>query len=1035
MKPISLTFQAFGSYPGKVDIDFVRLWQHGVFTITGPNGAGKTTIFDAMVYALYNEIPGYRKVRDIRSHFAKTGTETFVEFTFEVDGQRWVIRRTPAQMRPVLRGQGETTQAPAVHLKRVDEAVGGITRASLVDTEVKRLIGLNAEQFQQVILIPQGKFEEVLKAPTSKRLEVLRQLFPVEIYQKFTDEVLRTLLTAADADYAEKKRGTAQVQEYIVKRFKDSIPLFHPGPLETTDDGENTSAAAQADKEPDLIDGAPSDLFERAAFEFNELHEETLALASVESAFSLLSHVRDVLSQERDAAGERAALLEQQLHTAEAQAKELGEHLALVAQSGGFADESRQDAEASARLDKAAQATAALPIVRQVQGAAKELENLDCELPSLERKAAGVVPDALQWPADVTASTLRALQNTTANVRASKSAACAEATRLTDAIAALEAAREESAAAKDGIEEWTTYLKAITDEDKALAAELRSVRPAERTLAALQEKIKVLQAELDQLEAAGDLTAEIKEAKAVLAAATATEAAAAAALERARVAEATNAAVHAASLLVNGEPCPTCGSCTHPAPARAAKSARVSDVKKLSAAYETARADVLTAQSALSTLEGKKSVDKGRSKTAVKNDIKSLREAEATLLERVARITEIEARREEISVDKTEANENLIGFKSQAAAAKTTLAGETVLKKQVSDFEQSHGTLDDFDFDVTQWEEFESALSLVIDAVEKRTEWANAHNAAVQLLAPVLVGLGVDDVASLLLLAMPEPELAAARADIQARAVNREVVLAKIAAYVEAGKPTELPETDGLRESANGARTHHNRLADRVTRLNVLIEAIVRSTTEFAEISEALEESRKKKQEITTLYNICSGKGGGGEAERIKLETWVLADYLRQVVDQANVRMELLFNGRFHMRVAEEAENQVGNHGLELEVFDAETGKYRSVRMLANGETFKCALALALGLSDVVAMGGSRRIDALFLDEGFGALDAQSREAVIHLFDRLQQTGRMVGLITHVTELQQALPLGISVNRGDVALGGGSSLEVHYPFG
>jgi len=78
-------------------------------------------------------------------------------------------------------------------------------------------------------------------------------------------------------------------------------------------------------------------------------------------------------------------------------------------------------------------------------------------------------------------------------------------------------------------------------------------------------------------------------------------------------------------------------------------------------------------------------------------------------------------------------------------------------------------------------------------------------------------------------------------------------------------------------------------------------------------------------------------------------------------------------------------------------------------------------------------MGANRRIDALFIDEGFGALDGPSREAVVDIFDRLQQTGRMVGLITHVTELQQALPLGISVRQGEADNGGGSSLEVHYP--
>ncbi|MEI7656020.1 MAG: AAA family ATPase, partial [Actinomycetes bacterium] len=136
MKPIQLTFQAFGPYADVVDIDFTRLWKHGVFTITGPNGAGKTTIFDAMAYALYGEVPGYREVNDIRSQFADAATETFVEFVFEVDGVRWLIRRTPTQLRPMIRGTGLTDKPTTVLLRRESDTAGGITKISAAKAEV-----------------------------------------------------------------------------------------------------------------------------------------------------------------------------------------------------------------------------------------------------------------------------------------------------------------------------------------------------------------------------------------------------------------------------------------------------------------------------------------------------------------------------------------------------------------------------------------------------------------------------------------------------------------------------------------------------------------------------------------------------------------------------------------------------------------------------------------------------------------------------------------------------------------------------------
>lgn len=162
---------------------------------------------------------------------------------------------------------------------------------------------------------------------------------------------------------------------------------------------------------------------------------------------------------------------------------------------------------------------------------------------------------------------------------------------------------------------------------------------------------------------------------------------------------------------------------------------------------------------------------------------------------------------------------------------------------------------------------------------------------------------------------------------------------------------------------------------------------------------------------------------------RLSLENWVLADYLRQVLRQANVRLSAMTNGRYSLQLSEGVTDGRKQWGLELDTFDVNTGQTRPVNTLSGGETFMAALALALGLADVVSGGSNREVGALFIDEGFGSLDPQSLDAVIEVLRSLEDGGRIVGVISHVEEMNQALPNGITVSTSN----SGSKAEVHYP--
>jgi exonuclease SbcC len=165
--------------------------------------------------------------------------------------------------------------------------------------------------------------------------------------------------------------------------------------------------------------------------------------------------------------------------------------------------------------------------------------------------------------------------------------------------------------------------------------------------------------------------------------------------------------------------------------------------------------------------------------------------------------------------------------------------------------------------------------------------------------------------------------------------------------------------------------------------------------------------------------------------QRLNFEQFVQAAYFNRILEQANLRLSEMTNGRYELRRREEATDLRVRFGLDLDVMDYYTGCPRDVKSLSGGESFKASLALALGLSDVVQSGsGGVRIETMFIDEGFGSLDDESRRQAINTLSKLAGGGRLVGIISHVSELKEQIDRQIVVRRGMT----GSTLQL-YPAG
>ncbi|WP_158295660.1 AAA family ATPase, partial [Crenalkalicoccus roseus] len=205
MRPLALTLQAFGAYAGRQELDFSALGAHRLFLISGPTGAGKTTVLDGLCYALFGESSGAeRGAAHLRSHHAPPDLPTEVVLDFAVGAERWRIRRRPAWKRPKRRGSGEVTEPGEQALWPLTEAGPGlpIEREAELRERIAALLGYRAEEFRQVVLLPQGRFRELLSASPRDRQEILRTLFRTALYQR----IEAALKEAADAAEAECRR-------------------------------------------------------------------------------------------------------------------------------------------------------------------------------------------------------------------------------------------------------------------------------------------------------------------------------------------------------------------------------------------------------------------------------------------------------------------------------------------------------------------------------------------------------------------------------------------------------------------------------------------------------------------------------------------------------------------------------------------------------------------------------------------------------------------------------------------------------------
>jgi len=982
-----LSVTAFGPFIEAAEIDFDTLSAAGLFLLSGATGSGKSSVLDAVCFALYGAVPGDRQdVGTLRSDQAPPGLMPQVSLEVSLSGRRFRVVRSPAWERPKKRGSGTTREQARVTVsERSGSAWVHLTsRLDEAGDLLSGLLGMNLDQFCQVALLPQGHFQAFLRAKPDERQRLLARLFRTGRFE-------RVEVWLRDHRLALRRRseGHAQTVGDLVSRLSEAA--HRPVP-EACDD-----LASAADGE--LLTWAGDVRTEASA-------RRTSTAAEVEEATAVHETTAAALAVARDLASSRSRVVTA-AETVERLDKEGERHATEVA-----------------RLDRARRARGLLPLARLVEDRTHVCAGAERRAAASQKVATGhgvsieAVSDDLERTAQELAR-LTALLPAEQQLDDLRERQAGHQQRLAELSREDELATAEVASLSTLEGEVKEAVAAAEDAARALplheadVVQLRRVTTAHDVVARLTAELQVALGEHEEARrAVVDLRTHLLD------------------LRERRIAG--MAAELAGDLVVGGD-CPVCGSAEHPRPAHPAAEPADADAEHAAQrAVDDAQAVELAQQLRVRDLETSLAT---AHETAGDTDPVEARAqlsgVEAALLEVRSRLAEADIFRERLAVTSSRIAglaEGMAARRLSAAELTTTVAhlGSRVaeLATQVAAARGEHPELRAAVATLTERRDLLHAVRDDATAVEAARE---SLGDATTALGRAVLEAGFDDSDEARAAVLPAEAVSALEQSVQehrtAIAAARQV-LDEPDAWALLTTPD--PDVPGAEERARvcaealeRCRAAHgaaSRTDDRVRRL----------TDELTGALAAWAPCRAELALATSVSAFAEGKAPDNRLQ-MRLSAYVLAFRLSQVVAAANARLAGMSDQRYSLEhVARRGAGETRG-GLSLVVRDAWSGESRDPATLSGGETFVVSLALALGLADVVAHeAGGADLQTLFVDEGFGSLDAETLDDVLDILDSLRENGRTVGVVSHVAEMRDRIPTQLVVAKART----GSTLRV-----
>ena len=1057
MKPLSLTMQAFGSYGKKTTIDFTLPTQN-LFLITGDTGAGKTTIFDAIVFALYGQASSISNKKDgveLQSQFVSLDTLPFVELTFsEMTGgteQVYTVHRVPRHIRPAKRKGGSEVKEDreTVSLTMPDGSEYSQNQKE-TDARLEEIVGLTKEQFMQVAMIAQGEFVELLRAKSTDKKTIFRKLFNTSLFEDIVVELDRR-----------RKEKLTQIGTIRTACQTEAAHIRVP---ETWPDAEELSAAQYRIIHNDRLNTADMEYLVPTLKRLCEdLNTGVLAAEEKhEQAARLRDARRDALNHATVLAGSFAQLESAERELSECAAAEgtVKEAAALITSIGNA-----YEIQAVHHRMCDAQKTA--------EGTARDLKEQQTLLPALTKadtEAAKAEQNSRTAQAEMLQAYSKTAERVTKGLETLEKAAEAKK-EYSNAETALNAAQRNMLTAKKALtdfeateQSWNKEAQVLRDAAVLLAKWETRQQTAQAFTADIAEAQKLAQQVREQREVNGEAQ------KAYSAARQAFLEKNAEYLKKQNAFLDAQAGFIAREKLVPGEPCPVCGSVDHPHPCtlsdedqhltRDMIDALAQEAQALQAAQESASSAAASAGELLTEKSNQFRTAVYQLRSRMAEHLPDLAaDAGLGVLEQALLGWQNNLAKEGEALQKdadtlARLQKNLQG--AGEAKQKLSSAADTAVQQHMEASARLAGCRSTLDA-LEQQKDFatkQEALTVLADAEAKKAQADQAYTAAHARAADAKSAL---EKATTLIQQFSEA-LPGQQQEFEARRSKYEAILAEKALTEEQWQAVvSAHQKDETTELQKQIDAHNSKKAKAIGARDTALQTIgqqqkpdVEQLTNDKEAAEEALAAEKKVLDslkaiqqtnrdaydalapqmdsrakiageytrIDSLYTRLAGKVSGA---RMDIETFVQRYYLQQVLYAANMRFQDMSAGQFELRMVDEDQAGEGkNRGLDLMVYSTVTGKEREVRTLSGGESFMAALSLALGMADQIQANSTAiNLDMMFIDEGFGSLDSHSREQAVSVLKQMASGSKLIGIISHVSELQQSIEDQLVVRKDD----------------
>jgi len=978
-----LEMTAIGPYAGTERIDFAAIGRAGLFLLEGPTGSGKSTIIDAITFALYGKVAqASADVERIHSHHADPRTVPVVTLVFETQSGIYRVQRTPRFERPKSRGPGTTVAQPTIKLWRVatpDDLLGGELLSTSIgdcDDEITRAVGLTRDQFVQTVILPQGEFATFLRARSEDKGKLLEKVFGTAFFRRVQDGIV-------EAGRAAQARRQSAVDE-----IRMAVQAFA------------VSAGLETDRRDALV-------------EVSRSAPETLAAELAQVVDELATRERHAGKRSREAIDAHRQMAEM-VGDARLRMQRRERLLALQREDETLGKRAVHFTALRAEVERARQAKPVVGAVRTLAISEAALKRAEGAL----RQARSHVDEGLRV---ATLEVLRATVTRSREVIGSLDGVITLEAALAGRITDARRQQTELAGAR-------TTLTAMTREAQALP---ETIGAHERTLT----EARRLQALLDSC------TAEASRVKAVLEAAaghaavsarvSALEQSTTQALEAVRSAEFDLARLRQARIddiagelglaLTQGDPCPVCGSLEHPAPARPtpgavtpelvqAQERRVEALRDVAARTVEQLADLRGEVAVLAAASGGISLEAARERAeAAATALDSSVRAGADVLRGEARLVELRSTQAALLERRGELETTVARLEQAVADLEERIEGE---RATVDEARSGHETVahrrSELAATTTRIDELIDAIGQREVAAAAVAEDELARDADLAAAGFVDVGEWLAADRSLEWIKMREKEIAdfeTACTQVRAGLTGPELADVQLDALFD--DIDQLTELEKAAKKEMEAATHeHGSLRTQVARTKRHVADIHEALARNADVIAATADAVRVGQLVS---------GNGDNQLNLDLVKYVLIRRFTEVLSAANAELARFSGGRYTL---EHTDAKKGNakSGLGVRVHDLHTNQVRDVGTLSGGETFYVSLSLALALAEVVrAESGGVDLGTLFVDEGFGTLDPDVLDDVMHTLEGLREGGRTVGIVSHVTELKSRVADRIEV--------------------